>query len=75
LPDTAYLDEFEIHEKEARLVGKSADPTSLIETLESTPEFEDVRFSAPTTREDGQKLGTFSIVGRVQEEAHAEKTQ
>jgi general secretion pathway protein L len=75
LPDTAYLDEFEIHDREARLVGKSADPTGLIALMESTPEFQDVRFSAPTTREDGQKLGTFSIVARVQEEAHGEKTQ
>lgn len=73
LPDTAYLDELEIHEKETRIVGKSADPTGLIAMLESTPEFEDVRFAAPTTREDGQTLGTFSIVGRVQAEPHSEK--
>ncbi len=74
LPDTAYLDEFEIHDDDARIVGKSPDPTGLIETLESTPEFEDVRFSAPTTREDGQTLGTFSIVGKVQSEGTPEKT-
>lgn len=75
LPDTAYLDEFEIHDGEARMVGKSADPTGLIGELESTPEFEDVRFAAPTTREDGQKLGTFSIVGRIQAEGTPEKRQ
>lgn len=76
LPDTAYLDEFEIHDNEVRIVGKSADPTGLIGTLESTPEFEDVRFSAPTTREDGQTLGTFSIVGKVQgAPQHAENEQ
>jgi general secretion pathway protein L len=75
LPDTAYLDELEIHDNEARIVGKSADPTGLIGALESTPEFEDVRFAAPTTREDGQTLGTFSIVGKLQGEAHAENSQ
>ncbi|WP_414463757.1 PilN domain-containing protein [Hyphomicrobium sp. DY-1] len=75
LPDTAYLDEFEIHDNEARIVGKSPDPTGLISTLESTPEFEDVRFSAPTTRDDGDKLGTFSIVGKVQSEGTPEKNQ
>lgn len=75
LPDTAYLDEFEIHDGEARMVGKSADPTGLIGELESTPEFEDVRFAAPTTREDGQKLGTFSIVGKIQAEGTPEKRQ
>ncbi len=76
LPDTAYLDELEIHDSEARIVGKSADPTGLIGTLESTPEFEDVRFAAPTTREDGQTLGTFSIVGKLQgAPQHAENGQ
>lgn len=57
------------------MVGKSADPTGLIGELESTPEFEDVRFAAPTTREDGQKLGTFSIVGKIQAEGTPEKRQ
>jgi general secretion pathway protein L len=75
LPDTAYLDEFEIHDNEARIVGKSSDPTGLIGTLESTPEFEDVRFAAPTTREDGEKLGTFSIIGKIQNEGTPEKRQ
>ncbi|SFV37356.1 general secretion pathway protein L [Hyphomicrobium facile] len=75
LPDTAYLDEFEIHDNEARIVGKSADPTGLIGLLESTPEFEDVRFAAPTTREDGQTLGTFSIVAKLRGVAHTESSQ
>jgi general secretion pathway protein L len=75
LPDTAYLDEFEIHANETRIVGKSPDPTGLIETLESTPEFEDVRFAAPTTREDGQTLGTFSIIGKMQRDGTPEKRQ
>lgn len=75
LPDSAYLEEFEIHDSEVRLVGKSADPTGLIGILERTPEFEDVRFSAPTTREDGQTLGTFSIVANIQQKSIGEKSQ
>lgn len=66
LPDTAYLTEFEIHGRETRIVGKSDDPTALITKLEDSPHFEDVRFSAPTTRQEGDTVGTFSIVGRAQ---------
>ncbi len=73
LPDTAYLAELEINERETRIVGKSADPTGLITLLEDTPEFEDVRFAAPTTREEGETLGTFSIIGRAQGGAPMEK--
>ena len=66
LPDTAYLTEIEIHGREARIAGKSEDPTALIPVLEATPQFEDVHFSAPTTREEGETLGTFSIISRAQ---------
>jgi general secretion pathway protein L len=66
LPDTAYLIELEIHGREARLMGKSDDPTSLITMLEDTPQFEGVHFSAPTTREQGETAGTFSILARAQ---------
>lgn len=66
LPDSAFLEELEIHARETRLVGKSADPTGLITILEETPEFEDVGFSAPTTREEGEAVGTFSIIARAQ---------
>jgi general secretion pathway protein L len=66
LPDTAYLTELEIHGREARIVGKSDDPTALINVLENTAQFEDVRFAAPTTREQGETVGTFSIISKVQ---------
>ena len=65
LPDTAYLTELEIHGRETRISGKSADPTALITMLEATPQFADVHFFAPTTREEGETLGTFSIIGRA----------
>jgi general secretion pathway protein L len=65
LPDSAYLTELEIHGGETRIAGKSADPTALITMLEGTPQFEGVHFSAPTTREEGETLGTFSIISRA----------
>lgn len=65
LPDTAYLTDLEIHGGETRIVGKSDDPTALITILEDTPQFEDVHFSAPTTREQGETVGTFSIISRA----------
>ncbi len=66
LPDTAYLTEFEIHGREARIVGKSPDPTSLITKLEDTPQFEDVHFSSATTRAEGETTGTFAIISKAQ---------
>ncbi len=66
LPDSAYLTEIEIHGRDTRIAGKSNDPTALITMLESTPQFEDVHFSAPTTREEGETAGTFSIISRAQ---------
>jgi general secretion pathway protein L len=73
LPDTAYLTEIEIHGSDTRIVGKSDDPTALITKLESTPELADVRFAAPTTREQGETLGTFSIIARAEGAAKEEK--
>lgn len=66
LPDSAYLTEIEIHGRETRIVGKSDDPTALITKLEDSAQFQDVRFSAPTTREEGETTGTFSIVGQAE---------
>ncbi len=73
LPDSAYLTELEIEGREARMIGKSDDPTALITELEKTPQFEDVRFSAPTTREAGESRGTFSIVAHAQDGSSLEK--
>ncbi len=64
LPDSAYLTELEIHGRDTHISGKSDDPTALITKLEGSAHFEDVHFSAPTTREEGETVGTFSIVGR-----------
>ena len=66
LPDGAYLTSLELHDREVRLAGKSDDPASLIATLEASPEFEDVHFSAPTIQEEGAALTLFSIVARTE---------
>jgi general secretion pathway protein L len=66
LPDSAYLTELEIHGKETRIVGKSNDPTALITKLEDSAQFGDVHFSAPTTREQGEAVGTFTIVAQTE---------
>ena len=73
LPDSAYLIELEIYGRDTRIVGKSDDPTGLITMLENTPQFEDVHFVAPTTREQGETAGTFSIIGRAQGAPSLEK--
>lgn len=72
LPDNVFLTELEVHGREMRMVGKSADPTTLITMLEATPQFADVRFAAPTTREEGETVGTFSIIGKAEGGAQLE---
>ena len=65
LPDDTYLTELELHGPEARLLGKSDNPTALISVLEETAEFKDVRFAAPTVREENENAETFSIIATV----------
>jgi general secretion pathway protein L len=74
-PDSAYFTELEIHARDVRIVGKSEDPTVLVTQLEATPQFEDVHFAAPTTREPGENIGTFSIVCQVQGKPYLERLQ
>ena len=66
IPDTSYLTAIEMHDRDIRMTGRSDDPTALIAKLEASPEFEDVRFSAPTTRDEGATLTTFSIIARTE---------
>jgi general secretion pathway protein L len=75
LPESAYLTELEIHGRDTRILGKSDNSTALITVLEGTEEFEDVRFSAPTTREEGENSETFSIVAKVHGGLNLEKPQ
>lgn len=72
LPDSAHLTELKFHGDEAQIVGKSDDPTSLITVLEETPEFENIRFAAPTTRDRRESKARFSVVGRIVEPSKLE---
>lgn len=62
LPVDVHLTDLTIQGQQARMLGRAVDATSLIATLENTREFENVTFSAPTLREKGTNLETFSIV-------------
>ena len=75
LPDNAYLSEVEIHGATARMTGKSDEATALIAAIEAAPEYEDVGFAAPTTRDADGGAERFTITARAtgarqQEEAH-----
>lgn len=65
LPDNAFLTELEVHGRETRIAGKSHDPTALITMIESAAQFDNVRFAAPTTREENENIETFSIIAKA----------
>ena len=75
LPDNAYLTELEIQGATARMTGKSDEATALIAAIEAAPEYEDVGFAAPTTRDAEGGAESFTITARAtgarqQEGAH-----
>ena len=65
LPDTAWLINLEVRADEVRLKGKADSASDLIAVLEKLPYFEDVRFSAPTTRSDNERQETFAISAKM----------
>jgi general secretion pathway protein L len=76
IPDNAYLTELEIRGATARMTGRSDEATALIATIEAAPEYEDVGFAAPTTRDAEGGAESFTITARAtgarrEEEAHA----
>ena len=75
LPDNAYLTELEIQGATARMTGRSDEATALIAAIEAAPEYEDVGFAAPTTRDADGGAESFTITARPtgarrEEEAH-----
>jgi general secretion pathway protein L len=65
LPDNAYLAELEIQGGAARMTGKSDEATALIAAIEAAPEYEDVGFAAPTTRDADGGAESFTITARA----------
>ena len=69
IPSTSYLTDLEVRGGEIRITGKSPDPTQLIALIENSEQFDNVAFSAPTTREQTGGLRTFSITARTRPDA------
>jgi general secretion pathway protein L len=65
LPDNAYLAELEIQGGTVRMTGKSDEATALIAAIEAAPEYEDVGFAAPTTRDADGGAESFTITARA----------
>jgi general secretion pathway protein L len=65
IPDNAYLMELEIRGATARMTGKSEEATALIAPIEAAPEYEDVGFAAPTTRDAEGAAESFAITARA----------
>ncbi len=65
LPGDTWLTNVEVRGRDVRIIGKSPNAASLIGILEGSKAFAKVRFAAPTTREAGQEIDTFSIVAEV----------
>lgn len=66
IPTSTYLTEMTVEGDEVRVVGFSSDAPSLIRTLEDTDILADVRFGAPTTRDQGATQDRFEILARIE---------
>ena len=66
IPTSTYLTEMTIEGDELRVVGFSSDAPSLIRTLEDADMLADVRFGAPTTRDEGATQDRFEILARIE---------
>jgi general secretion pathway protein L len=65
IPSSTYLTEYTVEGEELRLAGFSSEAPALIGMLEETDLLTDVRFGAPTTREEGAMQDRFEIVARI----------
>lgn len=65
LPDSTWLTRFEDDGSSVRLDGESAEASSLISLLESSPLLENVRFASPVTANPGTARERFSLVADV----------
>lgn len=65
IPGDTWLSSIELRGRDIRITGQSPNAASLIALLEGTKAFTKVRFAAPTTREPGKEIDTFSIAAEV----------
>lgn len=63
IPRGAWLESLQIQERRAVLSGNAPSATVILEQLENSPFFEDVRFDAPVTRQGA--LEKFRIVANI----------
>ena len=64
IPANTYLTEFSVEDGEIHLVGLTSDAPALLEVLDSSDALSDVRFAAPTMRDEGATQDRFEIDGR-----------
>lgn len=65
IPANTYLTELTIENGEVHLVGLSSDAPALIEILEADAALSEVRFAAPTMRDEGATQDRFEIAARI----------
>lgn len=65
LPDGAFLEELAVESGKLRIAGLADDAPQLIDTLEKSGRFFEVRFAAPTTRASDGRLFRFSIEAQL----------
>jgi general secretion pathway protein L len=70
LPDGAYLTELQFEDNRLRIMGLCEDAPPLIGALEKSKRFENVHFSASTTRGPDGRLFRFSIEAQVAPRPH-----
>lgn len=64
IPANTYLTELSVEDGEVHLVGLTSDAPALLEILDASDMLTDVRFAAPTTRDEGVTQDRFEIAGR-----------
>jgi general secretion pathway protein L len=64
IPTNTYLTELTVEDGEVHLVGLTSDAPALLEILDASDTLSDVRFAAPTMRDEGATQDRFEIAGR-----------
>jgi Tfp pilus assembly protein PilN len=65
IPASTYLTELAVQDQDVRISGLSSDAPALIGILEGADLLTDVRFAAPTIRDEEAAQDRFEIVARL----------